>query len=234
MGERDQSPDSGVLAVLWPEPASPKPGPKPRFTVAGIADAAIEVADAHGLEAVTMQQVAADLGTTKMALYRYLPGRAELLAVMLDRVLGQPDRAEHNDWREGLAAWAHGIHRQCAQHPWVVELAQEPHLPGPHELSWYESGLAATAELPLAGGEKLDLLALVVGHVLSLVRQHAAGVSPEDVLAAGVTAILSRHGTEHPHTLAAFTDGSHARNTALEFGLERILDGVEQLIAGRT
>src|SRR5690606_30477758 len=71
--------------LLSTPPAPAKRGPKPRYTLHVIADAALAIADEHGLEAVTMQQVAAHLGTTKMALYRYLPGRAELDAVMLDR-----------------------------------------------------------------------------------------------------------------------------------------------------
>ena len=65
---------------FWAPRPRPTRGPKPALTLGQIADAAIAVADAEGLAAVSMQRVAADLGYTKMSLYRYLPGKAELVA----------------------------------------------------------------------------------------------------------------------------------------------------------
>ena len=79
--------------LLWGPPAGARRGPKPRYTLDAIAEAAMTIADDEGLDAVTMQRVAERLGTTKMALYRYMPGRAELDAVMLDRALGLPPAA---------------------------------------------------------------------------------------------------------------------------------------------
>src|SRR5690606_11858076 len=208
--------------LLWTPPAPPKRGPKPRFTLQAIADAAIAIADEHGLDAVTMQQVASHLGTTKMALYRYLPGRAELDAVMLDRALGCPDPLPEEDWRRALALWADDLHRRVLSRPWTVELSQRPHVPGPGELAWFETGLSILSGLPLRGGEKLDALTLVVGHVMSLARRQALGASSEEDLAHDLAPILDAHAEEFPHTASAFADaaagGSH--DDALQFGVE--------------
>src|SRR3954447_23938791 len=95
-----------TVDFLWQEPSRPTRGPKPALTLDRIADAAIAVADAEGLAAVSMQRVAADLGYTKMSLYRYLPGKAELVAAMLERGIGGPPATVPGGWRAALTGWA--------------------------------------------------------------------------------------------------------------------------------
>ena len=81
----DNDADLGRLVdVLWGPPRTQTRGPKPTHTLAEVLDAAIGVADREGLRAISMQRVAAELGLTKMALYRYVPGRAELIALMTE------------------------------------------------------------------------------------------------------------------------------------------------------
>jgi AcrR family transcriptional regulator len=221
--------------LLWGPPAGARRGPKPRYTLDAIAEAAMTIADDEGLDAVTMQRVAERLGTTKMALYRYVPGRAELDAVMLDRALGLPPAASPGGWRSGLTSWAEAVHGRTLVRPWAVELAQRPHVPGPGELAWYERGLGAMAGLPLSGGEKLDVLALLVGHVMSIVRQEAAASAPEADLASGLVPILAERGAEYPLTSAAFAEAAalHEHGVALPFGIARIVDGIAALIDAR-
>ncbi|MFD4960928.1 TetR/AcrR family transcriptional regulator [Microbacterium sp. NPDC058389] len=218
---------------LWPRPAAIRRGPKPKFTVAQLADAGMRIADTEGLGTVTMQRIADDLGSTKMALYRYVPGRAELDAVMLDRAFGPPVPQADDDWHRALAAWAEGVHRRALAHPWSVELAQRPHRPGPCELAWYEAGLAAMAHLKLHGSEKLDVLALLAGHAMSIVRQESASEAPEQELAAAMARILADRAADYPFTVAAFADAEGARGDALRFGVERIIAGVDALAATR-
>jgi len=219
--------------LLWPGPAAVRRGPKPKFTVAQITDAGMRIADAEGLAAVTMQRIAHDLGSTKMALYRYVPGRAELDAVMLDRAFGMPVPRHHDDWRRALASWAEGVHGRALAHPWSVELAQRPHRPGPHELGWYEAGLAAMARVELHGSEKLDVLALLAGHAMSIVRQESASAAPEQELRTSMTQILTDRAADYPLTAAAFAEPDGRRGDALRFGVERIVAGVEVLAATR-
>ncbi|MGN8025176.1 TetR/AcrR family transcriptional regulator [Microbacterium sp. 22242] len=227
--------DQRGSGVLWTAPPRGRRGPKPRHSLDGIADAAIAIADAEGLEAVTMQRVAASLGTTKMALYRYLPARADLDAVMLDQALGAPRALPDADWRASLTAWAVDLFTRAAERPWSVELAQRPHTPGPRELAWYESGLAATEHLPLTAGERLDILALLSGHALSLVRQQAGSAAAEKELAGRLGPVLVAHADRYPHTAAAFAAAGRAqqRDDALGFGIARVLAGVAALVAER-
>ncbi|MFD6133913.1 TetR/AcrR family transcriptional regulator [Isoptericola sp. NPDC056618] len=230
-----------VVALLWRRATPVRRGPKPRFSVDGIVAAATEIADARGLDAVTMQAVAARLGTTKMALYRYVPGRVELDALLLDAALGAAPPAPSvasgatgADWRAALTDWAGSVHARALARPWSVELAQRPHVPGPVELAWFEAGLAAFGDLPLTGAEKLDTLALLVGHVMSLVRQQPRGASPEGDLAAGLGPVLAEHADDYPLTAAAFSDAEPGgRDDALRFGVARVVAGVAALAAER-
>lgn len=235
-GEPDTASRVAAAAFLWAQPPGRKPGPKPKYTLDGIAEAAIAIADESGLDEVSMQRVADRLGTTKMALYRYVPGRAELDAVMLDTALGAPVVADEEHWRTALAAWADGVHARALAHPWIVELVQRPHTPGPGELAWFEAGLGAMAALPLRGGEKLDLLTLLVGHVMSLVRQRASAGAPEQQLAAGLASILATRAELYPRTASAFAEAGDdgALDDALRFGVDRVLAGVAALVAERT
>jgi AcrR family transcriptional regulator len=232
--------DADAARVLWAQPAPAKRGPKPKFTLDAIAAAAIAIADDEGLDAVTMQRVAARLGTTKMALYRYLPGRAELDAVMLDQALGAPASLSGGSWRPALTQWADSIHQRALAKPWAVELSQRPHLPGPSELAWFEAALAQMTDLPLSGGEKLDVLALLVGHVMSLARRQAEAATPEADLARGLAPILTAHAEQFPHTASAFDDAASTgaartggQDDAYLFGLDRVLDGIQSLVTAR-
>ena len=88
---------------FWAPRPRPTRGPKPALTLGQIADAAIAVADAEGLAAVSMQRVAADLGYTKMSLYRYLPGKAELVAAMIERAPATRRRSAASGGRPSLS-----------------------------------------------------------------------------------------------------------------------------------
>src|ERR671915_993295 len=92
------------MALLWGIQKPPTRGPKPGLQVERIVEAAIRVADAEGLAALSMRRVAGELGVGTMSLYTYVPGKAELLDVMLDTVLAEqarPDEAA-GGWRAGL------------------------------------------------------------------------------------------------------------------------------------
>ncbi|NNH04589.1 TetR/AcrR family transcriptional regulator [Microbacterium ulmi] len=223
------------MSLLWNRTQTTKRGPRPRFTLDEIADAGIALADEQGLDAVTMHAVAERLGTTKMALYRYVPGRAELDAVMLDRALGQPPDPVAGDWQTSLAAWARLVYERYLARPWSVELVQRPHPPGPCELAWFEAGLHTLAGLPLTGGEKLDALALLSGQAISIVRQQAFASTPEHDLAAALAPVFAERSSSYPQTAAAFADAADGgREGALRFGVERIVAGLEALARDRS
>ena len=83
-----------TMELLWGVPtaaeATPR-GPKPGITVGDIVAAATDIADTEGFDAVSMRSVGERLGRTAMALYTYVPSKAELVDLMLDRALRELD-----------------------------------------------------------------------------------------------------------------------------------------------
>src|SRR5689334_25423292 len=84
------------MQLLWGTREPPTRGPKPGLELGGIVAAAIKLADAQGLGELSMRKVAQELGVGTMSLYRYVPGKAELLDLMLDAVYGEMLRAEES------------------------------------------------------------------------------------------------------------------------------------------
>ncbi|BCJ41776.1 TetR family transcriptional regulator [Actinoplanes ianthinogenes] len=210
---------------LWQERAGGKRGPKPALTLEAIADVAIAVADAEGLDAVTMQRVAADLGYTKMALYRYLPGKTELVAVMLERVMGAAPTLPEAGWRDALITWTKCLLSVFLRHSWALVASTGKRPIGPHELDWME---AALARMPagLTGAERMDTVAILAAQVRALAMQ------PDE---SGMITALTEHAARFPAVTAAIADmtAHGGQDQALSFGLERILDGLEALLAKR-
>jgi AcrR family transcriptional regulator len=222
-----------TVDFLWDEPARPTRGPKPSMSLARIADAGIAIADAEGLAALSMQRVAADLGFTKMSLYRYLPGKAELVSLMVERALGEPPSANGTDWRDALAGWARLLMDGYVRHPWCLPATVGSRPVGPREVAWLESALTALAGTPLTRAERMDAIVVLVGHARMLAEQ-AASQHSEAQLNAAFGRVVSEHRERYPELAAALLESSpDNREQAFEFGLARILDGIEALIQAR-
>ncbi|WP_030438812.1 TetR/AcrR family transcriptional regulator [Actinoplanes subtropicus] len=215
---------------FWAPRPRPTRGPKPALTLEQIADAAIAIADAEGLAAVSMQRVAADLGYTKMSLYRYLPGKVELVAAMLERALDPPPPIV-GEWRRALTDWATALLRAYGGHAWALEASTGRRPIGPNEVAWMERALVV---LPpgLTGAERLDAVATLAGHVRMIAGQ--AGGAESD-LAAAMGMVVRDHAERYPAVVAALADvAAHGgADDAFDFGLGRILDGLGVLVAQR-
>jgi len=216
---------------LWHERARPTRGPKPALTLEQITDAAITVADAEGLAAVSMQRVAADLGFTKMSLYRYVPGKAELVAAMLERAVGEPPPPTGHQWRAALTDWATRLLARYLRHPWALAATAGARPIGPNEMGWLERALGVLPE-GLTGAERMDAVATLAGQVRMIAGQ--AG-QQESELGAVIGLILREHAGRFPAVAAAIADigARGGGDQAFAFGLERLLDGVEALIDSR-
>jgi AcrR family transcriptional regulator len=231
----DSSTLAAALDLLWNERPAPKRGPKPALTLEVIARAGIGLADADGLGAVTMQSVADALGYTKMALYRYIPGKDELVALMVDLGLGAPPPLAPGEkgWRPRLELWARRLSELFTAHPWTLEATIGARPLGPNEMAWLEQAVETLAGTGLPGAEKLDVAAILSGHVRATTQQSVgAHGRPEQAFEAIVGLVLGPHRDRYPALSAAYTEAAEGgQDQALEFGLDRILDGVEMHIA---
>src|SRR3954453_15232642 len=124
-----------TIDLLWfPEAGEKRRGRRPGLSVPRVVETGIALADAEGLEAVTMRRVAQELGVVPMTLYTYVPDKATLLELMLDRLyLAMPRAAvPERPWRGRLAAVAGETRLLYAEHPGAAELpaARPPLGPG--------------------------------------------------------------------------------------------------------
>ncbi|MBT2467365.1 TetR/AcrR family transcriptional regulator [Streptomyces sp. ISL-66] len=232
---------SEAVRLLWGPHPKPSRGPKPALSLDRIARAGIEIAEAEGLAAVSMQRVAGLLGVTKMALYRYVPGKAELVALMVEAAIGEapPPDGPRCGWREQLSDWACRLVGVFQQHPWLLDATVGQRILGPGELAWMEQALAALDGTGFSGAERLDAVVLLSGHVRGAVQQaRAAGPAgnPEAQLIVTLGELMQTHGEHYPALTAALASVTQhgGQDQGFEFGLQRILDGLGLLIAQRS
>ncbi|GAB3816432.1 TetR/AcrR family transcriptional regulator [Kribbella italica] len=223
-----------AVELLWGTQQRARRGPKPALSLERIVGEAIALADAEGLANLSMQRLAERLGFTKMSLYRYVPGKAELTALMLDTAIGTPP-APTPDWRAGLQIWADTIFARYSTHPWTIDLTTGQRHVGPNELGWMETALTALAGTGLTGSERLDTIVLLNGHVRSLVEQLAPPNASPDTYSTQLAETMAEVGHLYPAATAAFAEEATAGHTgnALQFGIDRILDGLAVLITQR-
>ncbi|TDD08176.1 TetR/AcrR family transcriptional regulator [Nonomuraea deserti] len=227
--------DPKALAeLLWGLRKPPSRGPRPAFDVAQIAETAVQVADAEGLEAVSMQRIAAELGFTKMALYRYVNDKAELIAVMIEAAVGAAPRLSGvAGWRAKLEEYARELSAAWRLHPWLPSVTTGDRVMGPRETAWPESALSALADTPLTEPERLDAIMLVSNHIRAT---HAAATPGTQIWTDGDAAPIMRdllllNADRFP--LLATTHATPSATTTQEFGLHAILDGFEHAITQR-
>lgn len=236
---------SRSLALMWGhDDHSMRRGPKPRLTLDAIVDQAIAVADADGLEAVSMRRVATDLGVGTMSLYRYIPGKEELLDLMLERVnVLDEDATLGEEWRPAMTLMGNSLWDHYTTHSWLPLVDQTRPLLGPNAMHSFEVALASLASTGLTGPEKVAVISAIDAFVQSAARTFNAALSAERITGVGHEEFWQ---AQEPLLIAAMQSGKYPHMAELdehafdmdgkeycEFGLERLLDGIEVLIDRR-
>ncbi|WP_151770630.1 TetR/AcrR family transcriptional regulator [Streptomyces abyssomicinicus] len=220
---------------LWLHQDRPRRGRRPAFTREGIVDAAVELADMEGLEAVTMRKVAARVGAGVMSLYSYAPDKETLLELMVDRVAGELSGgpAPTGDWRADLKAVARSQRANMLRHPWLPAALGSRRTPGPHTLAFMEHVLAALRPTGLDGAARMEVFAqvtgFVAGHVAHEVAQAAAARTPERLAAeARYLAEVAADG-RHPELAEALASPRRPVDPDATFTrfLDRLVDGLD-------
>ncbi len=239
MTEDDARPDpERAIELLWGAPEPDRPG----LSLGRIVAAAVEVADEDGLAALSMRKVAERFGTTTMSLYRYVPGKAELVELMRDAVYGEVpvDPADGLGWRAGLERWARQAWVLHQRHPWLVHSAGTRRLPGPNIMAGYDHALDVASRSGLAPAQVIAVVNLLGGFVHSVARQAAetadlqrrTGVSHERWWSERES--LFERFDAYPALGRLWESGGMDEPLdSFEFGLQRTLDGIEALIVQR-
>lgn len=236
------------LELLWGTREAPARGPKRGLTLERIVETAVGVADTEGLAAVSMRRVATELGVGTMSLYRYVPGKSELLELMLDHVqaVGEETKSEHRalPWRELLLRIGRGIWDLYLGHPWLLQINQARPLLGPNAMTGLDLAMSGLEGLGLTDQERLSIIVALDGYVTGSARTHVngleaakrTGVSDEEFWSAqGPFLSEAMLGGGFPALAKLGADTFDVPGEQIfEFGLARLVDGFTAFIEAST
>ncbi|MFB7208632.1 TetR/AcrR family transcriptional regulator [Streptomyces sp. NPDC056255] len=229
-----------VPEVIWARPERAGRGPKPAFSRADIAAAAVRIADAEGFDAVSMRKVAAELGCGTMSLYNYVPRKEDLHELMLDAISGGYEFPEPSgDWRADLVALARQARAMMHRHTWVPRLMSPVYGFSPNALRYMEYALSCLDGVDARFGEKMELIAMVNGVVTTYVsseiamteRSRSLPWSEEQENAVRTGYLISQIATgKYPRMAAGFAEdpGPIDLDGVFDRALGRVLDSFDR------
>jgi AcrR family transcriptional regulator len=233
-----------VVELLWvPQQQAPVRGPKPRISLADVVAAGVAIADVEGLAALSMRKVASQLGVGVMSLYTYVPGRSELVELMIDHVYGEHAIPKPElPWRERVEQWARETWRIYSAHPWLLDYNMARLPIGPSVLDVSEVLYTALKDAGFDGTENVAIFNLINWQLLGAARSMISdadearhtGVSAEAYWDSRASFWGTYFDWNRYPTMAAIWEAGGFDDPAgwdFERMLARLLTGIEQLAA---
>jgi AcrR family transcriptional regulator len=218
---------------------SSAPQPRERLNRARVVRAAVGLADARGIESLSMRRLGEELGVEAMSLYTHVAGKDDLLDGMTDAVFAEIQLpGPEEDWRTAMRERAFSARAALTRHPWAISLMQSRTSPGPATLRHHDAVIGALRR----GGFSLALTA----HAFSAIDSYVYGFAlqqaalpfdtAEEAAEVGQVMAARMPADDFPH-LTEFTVG-HVLQPGYEygaefgFGLDLLLDGLGRALAG--
>ena len=200
-----------------------------------VLDAAVELADGHGIESVSMRRLGQELGVEAMSLYTHVRSKEDLLDGMVDVVMSQVPAVEaRDDWKAALRSAMLHARGVLLRHPWAPDVIEKRAAPGPAILRQYDTVMGILRR----GGFSLEL----THHALHMLGSRLLGFTRElfddspDLDPEAAAMLAQQLGPTHPHVaemaLAATHDGGLGgcdTDVEFAFALDVALDGLERL-----
>ena len=222
------------IALAWGIAEAPQRGPKREMSIERIVEAAMEIADADGITAVSMGGVAARLGFTTMSLYRYVTAKDDLLVLMNEEGIGLPPDHDviDDDWRTGLQRWLTALKNTYEAHPWLVDIPITGIPVTPNNLAWLDWGLRILQVTSLTQSQAVAIVLLLSGMSRWEATITRASAGSEQ---AGEQLVLRDLVTEtrYPGLFAAVIGGAFDpadETDPFVFSTARVLDGVADYV----
>lgn len=200
--------------------------PRRQLTEAGIVTAAVAIADADGLAAVSIRRLAGELDVPHMSIYGYFSSKDELLAAMADDVIGEilvPEPLP-GPWREALISIAVKHYWSFANHPWLISMLTRRLPPGPKALAVAEQRARALVGLDLDPERMWEVQSALTDYILGFAVRITAGPTPADL-----KDLVAKHEGGQADELKSLVETARSRTSPerFEFGLGLLLDGIE-------
>lgn len=235
------------LELLWGRTEVKRRGPKPKVSLRDIVEAAVRIADAEGIDAVSTRRVAEAVGISAMSFYTHIPSKGELLDLMLDHVSGAgsvpPPEWPEMGWRARMTLLATAIWEHYLMHPWTLQIQTHRPVLGPNAMAAYEVALSAVDGLGLDPFEMDLSITVLFNYVVGAVRDAAraqavkeqTGIGDDDWWYTIEPFMMTLDFSPYPISsrigqIVGEEYGLGDPDRAFRFGLERFLDGMELLI----
>jgi AcrR family transcriptional regulator len=215
-------PADRALRLLWGVDPPPARGPKARWTLTDVAAKAVALADRGGLETVSLAKVAAELGVTTTAVYRYADSKEILVALMVDEAIGDPPRLTADDLAGRCRQWVKALRARYRLHPWLADVQPTGIPRQPRPFGWMETLVTATAEFDVDGLRLALLLDGLVRAYSIIAKGVATAAAPP---ASWMGAALAERFPEVARL--AQRDWSDV-DAELDYSLEIVLRGIAQ------
>ncbi|MEU1900385.1 TetR/AcrR family transcriptional regulator [Nocardiopsis dassonvillei] len=241
----EENPLARSQRLLWEGLSESRKGPRPALSLERIVNAGIDIADAEGIEALSMRKLAAELGMGTMSLYRYVPNKSELLNLMLDQVSGtQLGRLDPDGgWRDTLTTAAWRGRELYLRHRWLLQVNWSRPVLGPNSVAEMEETMSGLVDLPFSDREKFMVISLLDSYVTGSARQRIlyenatveSGMADEEFWGNQLSVLVKAMESGDFPTMAAMDDDAFGADWEETFalGLRLVLDGIDREVARR-
>jgi AcrR family transcriptional regulator len=219
----------------------PNSAPRVPLSRERVLQAAVSLAGSGGIEALTMRRLGQELGVEAMSLYRHVANKEDLLDGMVDAVFAEIELPpEGTDWRTAMRQRALAVRAALNRHPWATPLMQSRSTPGPATLHHHDAviGTLRSAGFPIA----------LVAHAFSALDSYIYGFAlqerslpfetGEETAELAESIMASFPAGDYPHlvelTVEHVLQPGYDYGEEFEFGLDLILDGLEQALPVRS
>ncbi|PZG13137.1 hypothetical protein C1J01_30770 [Nonomuraea aridisoli] len=215
-----------------------------KLTAGMIAERALEIGDAEGLDAVTIRRLAGDLGVTPMALYWHYKNKEQLLIGMADHLIGgfAPEPADERPWQEQLRDLTQGLVRTLRAHPCAKDVIEQiDAVEVPNFLAVWDLALGLARGAGFSAEESCLITKYLLQSAIAIADapvHHQAGRSDEEVarlVRAKRLGLETLPAERYPHLveMAGPLVGAISPEVYDTFGVDLVLAGIEALAAER-
>ena len=221
-----------------PTPTDPSPALRAPLTRERVLRAAVDLADRDGIGSLSMRKLAQELGVEAMSLYHHVANKDAILDGLIDLVFGEIDLpVGEADWKAAMRSRAVSAREVLRRHPWATGLMDSRSTPGPATLRHHDAvlGILRTAGFPLE----------LAAHAYSLLDSYIYGFAlqetslpfntPEETAEVAQAMMAEFPADAYPHLTEIAVEHvlqpGYSYASEYQFGLDLILDGLEQALA---
>lgn len=213
----------------------PNAEPRARLSRERVLEAAIALADAAGIESLTMRKLGEDLGVEAMSLYRYVANKAALLDAMIDVVFDEISLpGGKTDWRTAMHTRAVSVRTVLSRHRWAVGLMESRSTPGPANLRHHDAVLGILRNAGFTVAMAAHAYSALDSYIYGFAMQEPSlPFQSEEETEQAVQSIMGQFASgEYPYLTEIAVEHvlqpGYDYGNEFEFGLDLILDGLER------